>query len=243
MRRSRLRRYRRTRRTGRRRTFGNALRKKNGFTRRAGYYGRYNAAFTANVPAFQQKVELKFHDTSQGDLTISEAGDISGNFLTIPQNTTENGRIGRNILLTKLMFQGELHLKQQATVTLAHDYVRIMVIWDTQANGGTATVLDVLETNDVTSFRNLANSKRFRVLYDRKHTLNAFTSTITSANVVVTARVIKPIQYFINLRIPVEYDGTTGDPPELKSNSLFALYISADGRTEIVGNYRVRYTG
>jgi len=243
MRRSRARRYRRTRRTGRRRTFGSALRKKNGFTRRTGYYGRYHSTYASNVPAFKRRVELKFHDTAQGLINIPTAGVVSGSLFTIPQNTSENGRIGRNVLVSKVMFKGEIHLKNQTSLILGHDMARVIMFWDTQTNGATATVLDILESADVNSFRNLANSKRFRILYDRVHVIQSQAATITSADVVVTQKAIRLISYYVNVNIPVEYDGTDGTLSTIKSNNISVLYISKDNRTEIQGEYRVRYTG
>lgn len=244
MRRRRYRRATRTRRTGRRRTFGRPLARQNGFTRRAGYYGRYHAAFAANVPAFQQKVELKFKDTNLVSTNISNIGSIPLSSLNIiPQGTGENNRIGRNVLVTKLMFKGELELQSQVSTTDAHDIVRIIVYWDQQTNGAPAVVLDVLESLDINAFRNLANSKRFKILYDKKYVMNTGAATVVSS-AIVTAPITRNVNYYINMRMPVEFNSTAGTIDEIKSNNLGVIYISKHVNiTQIKGKFRIRYTG
>jgi len=141
------------------------------------------------------------------------------------------------------MFKGELELQAQTSTSDAHDTVRIIVYWDQQTNGAAATPLDILESLSVNAFRNLANSKRFKILFDKKYHMNTGAATVV-ASAIVTAPVTRVIQYYINMRIPIEFDSTAGIISEIKSNNLAVLYISKHGNiTKVQGKFRIRFTG
>ncbi len=243
IRRRRRTRFTRTRRRTRRKTFGLSLRQ-NGFTRRTGYYGRYNTAHAANVPAFQQKVELKFSDTILSTSPISSAGDIAIQTLNaVSQGTGESDRIGRNIIIYKVMFKGTINLPDQPIASAGSDKVRFILYWDKQTNGTPATVAQILETTQINSFRNLANSKRFRILYDRVHTLNSSGISTTSADVFATIEMKRHLEWYVNTKIPIEFDSTTGGLSEMKSNNLGILLITNNALIALDGRFRIRYTG
>lgn len=246
-----------------RRTFGRRLRK-NGFSRKTGHYGRYITNYAANVPAFARRgmqAELKFVDTQIILSPIDNVGSIVNPSLNVvPQNTTQSGRIGRNIMLRKVMFKGNLHMVETLSDDMAevarkaHDEVRVIFYLDKQTNGTAATPAQILENvtagQAVHSFRNLANSKRFSILYDRKFRLNTGSivensGTPAGGERFISARTIFPFQFFLNVNIPIEYDAvaTTGALSTQKTNNIGLLAISTALKSSIEGTFRIRYTG
>jgi len=242
-----LRRGRRRRFTSRRRknkrTVYNRRIRQNGFIRRAGFYRESNG-FT-----LQHKQELKFLDSAIFADPILTTGTIFESLNNVSQGTGENQRIGRNIMIKKIMIQGQIHLSLQTLLQNSHDVVRIIVYLDKQANGTPAVVSDILETANMNSFRNLANSKRFTFLTDKKTTLNSM-SSVTGNEIppvpqtFATMAVIKQWQVFINANIPIEFDSTTGATSEIRSNNIGVLVISRDpSRTRFNFTVRIRFTG
>jgi hypothetical protein len=202
-----------------------------GRTRVSGYYGRYNRA-GGN--------EVKFHDNVT-NATVATAGGIIDNIPTgIASGTEESQRIGRQITGTRLNFNGILTLP--ASAANATDVVRIMVVMDKQCNGATFSATDLLDTSgNFLSYRNLENSKRFRVLYDKRFTLNA--TAFDSSNVLTA-----PFTRFFKGSIPLkgarfEYSGTTGSITELKSNNLAIFMQSEKGHAVVDMVSRFRYVG
>lgn len=238
----------RSRRTTRRRTFGRRLgRRQKGFVRTQGYYGKFRSI--SNPLAFQRhsSKELKFNDTSQTLFPIAAtAALLKDTILIVPQNTTESGRIGRNIVLKKIMFKGEIHLKAQPDTSLSHDIVRIIVYLDKQANGAAAPTNQLLQNvgvvdglKGINSFRKLSSAKRFVILMDKQYVFNAS----TASTVIETSRDVKHIEWYINTNIPIEYSSTGGILTEIKQNNIGILVVSLDGRCEIQGTHRIRYYG
>lgn len=169
--------------------------------------------------------ELKFLDTNQATEASATAGvihSISLNF--IAQGVTESERIGRKCSIVKVFLKGEVTLPPTATVGEADNTIRLIVYCDKQANGATAAVLDILETASPYAFRNLANSGRFRILYDNRWELSAqAVFGGTAAPTSVTLR--RPFNIAKNLNLPIEFSGVGGTIDELRSNNIGVLSV------------------
>lgn len=200
-----------------------------GRTRVGGYYGRYNRA-SGN--------EVKFHDSITSS-TITNGGLIVDNIPSgIESGTEEDQRIGRSITATRLNFNGIFTLP--ASTSNHTDVVRLMVVQDKQCNGATFTSAQLLESGGgFLSYRNLENTARFNVLYDKRFTLNAMTSLGSST---------QPVTRFFKASIPLkgmkfEYSSTTGSITELKSNNLAIFMISEHGVALVNMVSRLRFVG
>ncbi len=121
-----------------------------------------------------------------------------------------------------------------------------MLYWDKQCNGAAASVTDILESNNYNSFRNLANNKRFKILYSKIYAWNATCIAASVATPDNAARmVIKDYQVNIAKKvfIPVEYDSTTGTITEIKSNNIgFVLWTKHGLRMKLAtSRCRIRF--
>lgn len=114
--------------------------------------------------------------------------------------------------------------------------LRFSVIIDTQTNGSTAIVNDIIESgggNSYEAFRELTNTGRFRWLYDKRFIMNRNTAafpTDSSGNtetlLIQGTPVDKQWDCSFNVNIPIEYDGTTGATSEIKSNNILIFWTS-----------------
>lgn len=203
-----------------------------GKDRVGGYYGRFQT----------HKGELKFHDLVVDSSPILEAGEIFSSLNNIPQGTGESQRIGRKCNLKSVEWRYNLQLPATdgVAVAAAGDNIRLIMYIDKQANGGVATVANILEIADDNSFYNLTNQNRFVILMDKNHDLNYITLAGAAANV-SQSNVIHKYQFRKLCNIPVEFDGTDGTINEIRSNNLGLLLISSTGTGRIFSRIRVRY--
>ncbi len=177
------------------------------------------------------RAESKFHDVSVIDVLVDSPSEMQGELLIIPQGTTEAQRIGRKITITSIHMYALLSLNPQTDLQEGSELFRVIIFQDKQANGALPVVLDLLETNFVESFRNLANSGRFTFLYDEFHTLNAMAGA-GNGTLNTTVNAFAPhIQFHKECRIPIEYDNqeTTGLINTIRSNNIGLLLLSFTG--------------
>ena len=243
------------RRRSRKRKRGRAFRP--GFDRTGGFYGRFNKKrkLTASY------TEKKFLDMNLNDASITAVGTfptatgvegLANTIVDLPQGTGESARIGRKCTITNIhaRFNFEFLAANSATTlvqaNIAHETIRLLVGHDKQCNGTGPAAADILEIDEYNSFRNLANSKRFSILYDKIWAWN--TSAISEGNGTnrSSERVVTDYQVNVNIKcfIPIEYSSTTGALSEIRSNNLFVMIWSKHGnrmRLASPSKLRIRY--
>lgn len=227
-----------------------------GYNRRTGYYARNKARRFGGLSL--RRVESKFYDVVLSDTTIGAPGQfftkvsagpevLTFSLNDIPQGTGESQRIGRKCTITKIHMRLNFEFLAVETPDLvqasnAHETIRFMLIWDKQCNGTAGASLDVVETNVYNSYRNLANSKRFVILYDMLRTFNTTAVAEGNGTTKASRRVIRDYQVNVTkkLWIPIEFDGTTGDITEIKSNNIQTLCWSKHGGRMLLNDSQVR---
>ncbi len=196
---------------------------------RAGYYGRFRG----------HRGEEKFFDTANS-FTVDLTAEVpaTGQLNLVPQGVTESTRVGRKIWVQSISMRGVAVYDPAATNNSTTDVV-LMVVQDTQCNGAAAAATDVMEGNLATTFGNLANQGRFKIL-------KRFVMNLASGAGVDGAYGTKSRNYewHKNCNIPIEFDSTTGVLTEVTSNNLFLLASSAvtDDLVTFTGTTRIRYT-
>lgn len=196
-----------------------------GYTRRSGYYGG---------------IESKFFETTAQNTAFTAAGVIVPSLNLIPQGTSECERDGRKAHMTSIHWKGIIRLNATTSSETVNN-VRIIMYMDKQTNGQAAAVTDILEQGDFMSFNNLANRQRFRVLWDKKMSLNAAAFSSTTSNTKDYY-----MEFHKQCNIPLEFSSTTGAITELRSNNVGMIFISegTGGTAEVQEwNARIRFTG
>ncbi len=209
-----------------------------GYYRKTGFYGRYNRRDGGG--------ELKFHDVDLDSASVGTGGAIVASINLIGQNTTESTRIGRKCTLRSIGWRMQISLPEQDAVATPAppDIIRVILYCDKQTNGAAAAVLDILETADFQSFNNLSNKSRFRVLMDKRWTLNYAGMASDNAAVVSQAAVTQTGVFFKKLNLPLEFSGTA-DPStitEIRSNNLGVLLITQTGAMNFNSKIRLRFS-
>lgn len=205
-----------------------------GQDRTSGFYGRF-APYGG---------ELKFKDVDLDDAVVSGTGTVTNTICTMIQGTAEDERIGRKCTVRQVNWRYHITLPEvdAAATPTNGDSVRMIMYLDKQANGATAAVTDLLETANLKSFRNLANTNRFVFLCDKIHNINYAGMASDGAGVVSQGLVIQNKEFYKKVNIPIEYDGIGAAISNIKSNNIGILLISSTGVAGFESKLRVRFS-
>ncbi len=212
-----------------------------GYDRVGGFYGR--ARKRRRFP----RIEKKFYDAIFADASIAgnwqfpaatRAGPegATNTLNDIPQGVTESTRIGRKCTITNIYMRLNFEFLQNDIATLgaaltASETIRIVIVWDKQVNGTAAPITQLFDTDTYNSFRNLANNKRFRILYDKTYSWNTGAIGGGDGTNNDSSRMRNSYQVKIAKKcfIPIEFDSTTGAVSEMRSNNLSLWIGSKEG--------------
>jgi len=179
--------------------------------------------------------ELKFRDTNYlvslpPNATTFTAGPLLN---AMAPGSTASQRIGRKIVLKSFLMR---YRGIVATTSVGGSPVRMLVVYDKQANATAPTILDVLERDDFTSPNNLSNRDRFVTLCD--HMSDPVSQ---NGNQGVQGVVYKPL----NLETMFN-DGTAGTIGDITSGSVY-IFIAQTSGISVTGpqfewDFRIRYS-
>jgi len=140
--------------------------------RQAGYSAR-RAAYVSNslVPLARLGGRMPASSTELKDITLNTTATIlAGNTTAVvtllngvAQGTTASTRLGRRIVMRSLLLKYQVSL---VPTSAGNSPIRVLVVYDAQANATAPAATDVLLTNEITSPMNLSNSRRFKTLCD-----------------------------------------------------------------------------
>lgn len=210
-----------------------------GRDRTIGYYGRMGGMGG-------QDGELKFKDVTMDEVGgVPTGGVIRGSVNTISQGNGESQRDGRKCTIRMINWKLRWLLGERvASASVgAGDQLRTILYLDKQCNGTAAAVLDILETADFQSWRNLVNSGRFSILMDKTISLNYHSLSQNGAGNYSAHNEQRHTEFHKKCNIPIEFNGTTGVQAEIRSNNLGVLFISGGGVGIMHTNMRVRFSG
>ncbi len=206
--------------------------------RRAALYRQRPVPYMARVSTG----ELKFFDTDVDDATVAAGMNIQ-NLCIVPEGNGESARIGRKMTIKKIHVKGSIELFAASTFTTSSDTVICMLVQDTQTNGAAFVATDLIDTDIFKSFRNLANSKRFNVLYSRTFALKV-SGGAPSGAALIRGEDRRTLSVNVNVNIPIEYDNsaTTGVITSVRTNNVYWVTQSASAACAIIADARIRYT-
>ncbi len=185
--------------------------------------------------------EKKFFDTDVNDAVVSATMTIN-NLTIVPEGNGESARIGRKMTIKSVHIRGEIKLPAATSGTNTSDTIILMLVQDKQTNGAQFASTQLIDTDEFKSFNNLANAKRFRILWkDQFPMKNSGAATTGAAH--VFAEDMKSILVNKTCNIDMEYDNSanTGAIETVRSNNLYWVTQSSNGLAGITANARIRY--
>jgi hypothetical protein len=189
-------------------------------------YSKYgNTAYTVSKRALQialmtkklLNVEYKIIDTQLSLAAISTTANIL-QLTNIAQGTSDITREGNQIKISSIQFKYYMEINASTTATA----LRFILVQDKQTNGAIYTPGDLLEdaspTDVIVSPNNLGNKFRFRILYNKVHTLSQNGSRMQYK------------EFYKKVELPIRYDGNAGTIADVNTNSL-SMFIVSDEAT------------
>ncbi len=202
-----------------------------GFTRTAGFFGRFGGTGG----------ELKFHDVDLDDATVAAGAVVTDSINKIAQGVSEVQRVGRKCTIRSINWRFTLLLSPATASANTSDTLRVLLYLDKQANGATATNTDVLESASYLSFNNLANKGRFRTLMDRTYNINSAAGGGDGTTEDYGPRDISD-SFFKKVNIPIEFNAATGAITEIRSNNIGVILMSRAGVVGFASKFRLRFS-
>lgn len=133
-------------------------------------------------------------------------GPVCWNALT--QGLGGSGRIGRSVSIKSFAYNLSIALFPTAQGPIN---VRVMFIWDKQANGVAPSATDILTTATITSFLNLANKERFTVLRNHFYSLSPNGTSIVN------------VSGFVRINMQSQYNDSNDIP---RTGAIWGLYVT-----------------
>lgn len=186
--------------------------------------------------------EKKYLDTTKGNTTVTSPGVILSNTLVgMVEGTGESQRVGRRVFVKGIFIKGRITLPVTSDPTLTSDQARFIVYQDRQCNAAAAAVTDILQTASIYSFRNLDNSKRFKILYD--HTFDLNSQSTKNITTVEFGECVVGLNINIPINASVSYNSTNGGTiADITENNFGIMAISSSGQVNTQYVARVRYS-
>lgn len=209
-------------------------------------YTQYNSAYARRAGG---TVEKKYLDTSMNHIDVNNLGRVYGDFLSIAAGQGVHQRIGNKVTVVNANFRGDITGWSGAYAGLASQRVRTIWFWDTQANGATPTVSDVLAQTPgdpptaptIDSFRNMEQAPRFIILQDKTHVFNHLATGGAAGTMIENTKQVKFSWKGVS---PIHYGNSGGELAGIRSNNLCLLIICEVSETgsQFTGTCRVKYT-
>lgn len=204
-------------------------------------------------------IELKFLDTELTNTalattwaTYNPTGTGCTDSISVPAvGTSESERIGRRYCIKSILIRGYLTVGEieSSASPVADQNARVIVYWDTQTNSAEATATDIMDgglTTDTLSWRNLQNSRRFIVLFDKLVTFRMDNQSNEGAiNLFATGKRVIPFKFFKKFKegIEVSCDNTTANVSSVSDSNIGVAGVASSTLVGIEYTSRIRFVG
>lgn len=203
-------------------------------------------------------IERKFVDyqtvndaftTSWATMEDATAKSISA----VAVGNTESTRVGRVYHITSVHLRGAVICAAQEsdTAPFSDSLCRIVIVHDTQTNAADVTAADIMDegqTDNHFAFRNLQNTKRFRILMDKTIVLRYDNMTNEGgANLFAVGPRVTQWKFNRTFKKPIKVicKGASAVIASITDNSIHVIGITSSVATAAALSYqsRIRFTG
>lgn len=209
-----------------------------------------NKTLNRKIKRIENRQELKHHDTAIDQEMYSDPDANSMILLNgLTQGDTNITREGDRVTYTSIQFRGRV---QAPAINLTSVTWRVIIFRDMQSNGAAPTAAQLLDSSVITTLvyapYNTDYTDRFRVLMDKRSTMNSNVVLLTAAD--QTTQVIphaRKINFKWKLGFITNYGlGNAGTIADISKNSVYMLVISdrtgiSNQGTNMFGGVRMYY--
>lgn len=162
--------------------------------------------------------EKKFVDIGS-TATVVSAQTTAVQLLLNPlsQGTTASTRIGNLVTMKSIAYRWQ---GRTVGATTGSSPLRIIIVYDKQSNGALAASTAIQATDEIVSYRNLTNSRRFTTLVDEEVKESISASSGPTAFIHSGYR---------KLNLNIEFGGNAGTVADITSGAVIALFYQNGG--------------
>jgi len=179
--------------------------------------------------------ELKNIDGDTAWTAVPDGGLVLVDHMAqIAQGDEPNQRDGRKVHISKIHITISIAMESQVTASAGEPTQwRIILYQDKQCNGTAATIPNVLDAGYAlpsTAYRNLNETSRFRILWDKQFVWNQQVWYNNNAGTLanVTRDEMKMFHFNKKVHIPIMFNAATGSLATCRSNSLGIMVIRSN---------------
>ncbi len=202
-------------------------------------------------------IERKFADFETGSDTFGTSwatmqdGTIKC-ISAVAVGNTESTRVGRVYNITSLHLRGSIETNptESDTAPLPQTSCRVAIVWDTQTNAAELTpsaVFDEGQSDNFLAFRNLQNTKRFRILMDKMWVIRPDMVNEGAQNLFAANAAIINWKFNRTFKKPIKVicSGTSAVIGSITDNSIHVIGVCNQTTTSPRMQYqaRIRFTG
>lgn len=201
-----------------------ATRKRFKIRRKKGSIAKQALALAKSNKRKLKEVETKyFDDVSSGSLSAAGTGTLIGPLSAMIEGTAEQERVSQEIKAINLSMK--LNLAGHAS-NASIAWSRVVVFRDFDCQGANPSYTDIFTANNEYAFRNLTNTSRFKIYYDKLH-------KVTGSSSVEGGREKWIVKHW-RLSHSVTFSGSAAAIANCAKGHLF-IYIMGDQATNTVG--------
>lgn len=141
----------------------------------------------------------------------------------VATGTDFTDRVGRKIVNTVVQVRGFL-IPDTTTASTTTNCCRVLVIEDLQTNGVAPTIASIFHEATGTSFMNLNNRNRFRVLMDEQFVIGPINTTATTT--LSPCPSSHSINFYKKCNIPTVFEGTDATVASISEGALWLVTLS-----------------
>lgn len=205
-------------------------------------------------------IELKFVDSGRDQLTFAAPTDSTGGEYDdttmlclngIAQGDAQNQRDGREVRIKSIFVHFNVFMGAQINQTAGDvpPIVFLAIVQDTQTNKAQMNSEDCF-TNPIASafgaplcFRQLENSKRFKVMWSKRLQFKAPPLAWDGTNLEQSGQSLYETADITGLNIPVNYSGTGATVAAVTDNSFHIIGFASSTLCQMTWNSRIRFVG
>jgi len=186
-----------------------------------------NRVAAASVNVAMRGLQLEKGEFKAVDANGSSVIDSTGALVLLnglARGDEINERNGREVVMKSV----QINFGVQCTITTGTDqYARVLLVYDRQSNGAAPAITDILVSNNTTAVRNLENRRRFKILMDRRYTLNQASEAGSKIS----------DSFYRRLRHPITFNsGDAGTVADITTGSLYLVTMGSNAAGATAGS-------
>ena len=194
-------------------------------------------------------VEKKWFDTALAATTLDGTGVVlSPSINLVNEGNGVNEMAGRKIVITRIQLRA-IVIKTSSSQALINNLdvsseYRVAIVLDRQCNGAAPTIANIFQDNDIRTYNNLSQSRRFKILKEEQGCITAGLTYNNATSVYASPIARKELIIYLKCWYPIMYTDQAGGSraiTEILSNNIAIVGHSTSSTCTVQYRARIRF--